>query len=582
MNRFRVTIVVISLLALTALAIGHAFRRFQSITEASVERTIADLQAVVSRLATRLESEIEQAKQHTAYLAALDSIQNVVENNDVAHQELAAKATATILRYFPSFGGVYVVDSAGRERLRVERMGGGIGVIPTSLLHSRPEEVSIASTLKSGEINISALEYDVSRVDVTEEARYVLRYRTPIEGTRGGVLVLSLYAAPLILPLRKLQPIPGVFVDIFYGNGRPIVDAREKELFNLATSEHSQYLMTSIWNSRTTVVHADEDYYISSATGPRVNDISLWRLIAKAPVSALENTVDSVQSEFIGIAVIFVLSLAAVCGVGIVLVKLESESRALRIQREAEQKLIASERLATIGRLTAGIAHEINNPLAGIGNYLALVERETSDAARRKEYTDLVRHGIDRISAIVRDLLSFSTAPKPSFKNVDLETIFNNVERVTRHDSGFRDIEWRKQLDPNCKEAFADPYALEQVFLNLALNSRDAFLRNATKNENIKKVIFIHIKKSPADPKMVEITFEDSGPGIPPDVVPRIFEPFFTTRNNGTGLGLSVCATIIRSHGGEMKAGNREQGGARFTITLRAASDAIPTLTANK
>ncbi|HKE02283.1 MAG TPA: ATP-binding protein, partial [Planctomycetota bacterium] len=229
-----------------------------------------------------------------------------------------------------------------------------------------------------------------------------------------------------------------------------------------------------------------------------------------------------------------------------------------------ERRLAEAERLAAVGRLTAGVAHEINNPLAGIGNYLALLERQGGDPERRREYLDLVRHGFERIRAIVRDLLNVASPPAPRREPVELPAVLEKVERVTRHDRGFRDIAWSHRYAPGLPAVSADPFALEQVFLNLALNARDAMPNGGA--------IAVDARPDPSDPRRVSIVFEDTGPGFPPDVLPRIFEPFFTTRAAGTGLGLSVTASIVRAHGGTIRAENREAGGARFLLALASCT----------
>jgi len=153
-----------------------------------------------------------------------------------------------------------------------------------------------------------------------------------------------------------------------------------------------------------------------------------------------------------------------------------------------------------------------------------------------------------------------------------LGVILDRVERVTRHDRGFRDIHWTREFEAELPPLWGDPFALEQVFLNLALNSRDAMTREPNHGgAQPGGEIRVRARRNPGDPNQMEIVFEDSGPGFQPELLPRILEPFFTTRKSGTGLGLSVSAAIVRAHRGTIRAENRAEGGARFVLTVPIA-----------
>jgi signal transduction histidine kinase len=237
--------------------------------------------------------------------------------------------------------------------------------------------------------------------------------------------------------------------------------------------------------------------------------------------------------------------------------------RDLTLQKEMEKKLQIHERLSSIGLLTAGVAHEINNPLEGIGNHLALLERallepEGGDEAARRRHLGLVRHGFTRIREIVRDLLRFAR-PASTAGEADLAQVVESARKLAGYSDRFRGVAVDVAGLERPLHVDGDPGRLEQVVVNLLLNAATA---TASKGK-------IEIRARRAQNE-VELSVADDGPGIPVEDLPRIFDPFFTT-TEGTGLGLSVSYGIVRAHGGTLSARNREGGGAEFTIRLPAA-----------
>ena len=239
--------------------------------------------------------------------------------------------------------------------------------------------------------------------------------------------------------------------------------------------------------------------------------------------------------------------------------------RDLTLQKEMEKKLQIHERLSSIGLLTAGVAHEINNPLEGIGNHLALLERELGDEAAKRRHLGLVRHGFTRIREIVLDLLRFAR-PAAGAGEADLAKVVESAAKLAGYSDRFRGV----VLDLGGLErpllVDGDPGRLEQVVVNLLLNAATAMGSKGGR---------IEIRARRTLPNEVELSVADDGPGIPAEHLPRIFDPFFTT-TQGTGLGLSVSYGIVRAHGGTLVARNGEGGGAEFTIRLPAAASSHP------
>jgi signal transduction histidine kinase len=257
--------------------------------------------------------------------------------------------------------------------------------------------------------------------------------------------------------------------------------------------------------------------------------------------------------------------------------------RDLTLQKEMEKKLQIHERLSSIGLLTAGVAHEINNPLEGIGNYLALLEREGADVETRRRHLELVRHGFARIREIVRDLLRFAP-PAASAGEADLAAVVESALKLAGYSDRFRGVVVEVAGLERPLHVDGDTGRLEQVVVNLLLNAAtamDAANGPATDSAigaatRAKRRILIRARRGLSGERgasEVELSVADEGPGIQPGDLARIFDPFFTT-TQGTGLGLSVSYGIVRAHGGTLAARNRDEGGAEFIIRLPAPAPA--------
>lgn len=232
-------------------------------------------------------------------------------------------------------------------------------------------------------------------------------------------------------------------------------------------------------------------------------------------------------------------------------------------QREVERQLQTAERISSLGLLTAGVAHEINNPLEGIGNYLALAERARDDEARARQLGQ-VRRGLDRIRDIVQDLLSFAR-PAAASGHADLVAVVDAAVGMAAYTSEVRGLEIsRTGLDAPLRVP-GDAGRLEQVVLNLVLNAARAMQGRGTLELSARRV-------TDEQGAWVEFASCDDGPGIPPDDLRRLFDPFFS-RHEGTGLGLAVSFGIASAHGGTLTAHNRAEGGACFVLRLPAHAE---------
>jgi signal transduction histidine kinase len=243
----------------------------------------------------------------------------------------------------------------------------------------------------------------------------------------------------------------------------------------------------------------------------------------------------------------------AIAGEALVLVSLHDRTR----QRAMERELAVRERLSSIGLFTAGVAHEINNPLEGMGNYLTLLEQDDLPPEGRRRYLGLVQHGFGRVRDLVRDLLRFAR-PENSSTRIDLAQVVANASKLVALSASLKEVAIETQDLGQPLWLFGDAARLEQVLVNLLLN--------AGKAQQGKGSIAVRARSLPAE-NALELAVEDRGPGIPPENLTRIFDPFFGS-GEGVGLGLAVSYGIVRAHGGTIAAENRPEGGARFVVRL--------------
>lgn len=251
--------------------------------------------------------------------------------------------------------------------------------------------------------------------------------------------------------------------------------------------------------------------------------------------------------------------------------QVEERTNALR---SAQAQLIQSEKMSSLGKLAASVAHEINNPLAGILTYAKLLIRIHEEGELTEKMREscarnlrLVQRETERCSAIVRNLLDFARQRTPTLKEVDVSAVVEESLTLLAHRLQMQNVALEKDLPP-LPFVRADFGQLRQSFVNIALNACEAMATGGTLTVAARLV-----------GTTVEVRIRDTGPGILPDVLPRILDPFFTTKEKGTGLGLSVVDGIIDRHGGSLTI--ESQVGEGTTVVVRlpvmaAASPAAP------
>ncbi len=224
---------------------------------------------------------------------------------------------------------------------------------------------------------------------------------------------------------------------------------------------------------------------------------------------------------------------------------------------DSQKALLQAEKMAAAGRLTASIAHEINNPLQAVRNCLHLAGRDDLTEAKQDEYFSLAEAELERLTTTVQRMLDFYRPGKVKLTKVALPQIFDHVLNLMTTQLQKREIIVKRTLPKNLPSVLAVGAQLQQVFLNLILNSYDAMPGGG--------ILEISARKRK---ESVEITFQDNGSGIAPEDQTNIFEPFISTKEGGTGLGLTVSYNIIAALGGELEYIPGTQAGACFQVTL--------------
>jgi len=240
----------------------------------------------------------------------------------------------------------------------------------------------------------------------------------------------------------------------------------------------------------------------------------------------------------------------------------EETCRAYEDLRRTQEQLLQSEKMSAVGQLISGVAHELNNPLTAILGYAQLLEGAGLDH-RSADYVRKLFKQAQRTHRVVQNLLSFARQRKPQKQEVDLRKVLEESLTLREYDLRVNNVSLQREIPDDVPSVVADPHQLEQVFLNIVNNALDAMVEGSGSG-----VLKVRVFKKDA---FVCVEFDDSGPGIKDPS--RIFDPFYTTKSvgKGTGLGLSICYGIIKEHGGEIVARNREEGGATIEVRLLAS-----------
>ncbi|HED37875.1 MAG TPA: hypothetical protein ENI76_06495, partial [Ignavibacteria bacterium] len=235
--------------------------------------------------------------------------------------------------------------------------------------------------------------------------------------------------------------------------------------------------------------------------------------------------------------------------------------RDLREIKLLEKKIERSERLASLGRMAAGIAHEIRNPLSSIKGFALYFQNKFKRNSEDWNYAEVMAGEVDRLNRVIQDLLNFAKPFEPNLKKIDARQLIEHSLKLIQSDAIDKNIIIQKRFEANLPFILGDSDLLTQAMLNLFINAVDAMKKNGKLN------IEVSLKG-----EMIEIIVADTGKGIELENLPHIFDPFFTSKKGGTGLGLAIVFRIIENHSGKIDVKSEIGKGTEFKIFLPKAS----------
>jgi len=239
----------------------------------------------------------------------------------------------------------------------------------------------------------------------------------------------------------------------------------------------------------------------------------------------------------------------------------EELRRAHQELRENFEGMKRAERLYALGQLSAGLAHEIRNPLASIEGAAAVVQRERQSEQRKREFLEIIQKECRRLNQLLTDFLRFARPSPPDLREVEIGELLDSVILLARHAGGASRWDLKKDIQPGLSRIECDPEQLKQVLLNLVMNAIQATPWGGT--------VMLAARQ---DRHEVQIEVCDQGAGIREDILDRVFDPFFTTKESGTGLGLSLAYQIVNQHRGTLAVAHNSPAGVTMRVSLPRVS----------
>jgi two-component system nitrogen regulation sensor histidine kinase GlnL len=239
----------------------------------------------------------------------------------------------------------------------------------------------------------------------------------------------------------------------------------------------------------------------------------------------------------------------------------------LTLQRTLEATTRRADRLAALGTVASGLAHEIRNPLGGIKGAAQLLRGALHDPELTR-CTDVIIREVERLDGLVEQLHELSTPPRLRLEAVNIHRVLNDVLALQRQSPTWGSVVLRTAFDPSLPAVLGDRAQLTQVFLNLVKNALEALDGRGEIILSTRLEAGFHIRRRSGRGHFLSVLIEDTGPGIPAEHQAQLFSPFFSTKARGTGLGLAVCQRIVSEHGGTIGHEPRMAGGSAFRVTL--------------
>ncbi|SDU61160.1 GAF domain-containing sensor histidine kinase [Desulfobacula phenolica] len=409
-------------------------------------------------------------------------------------------------------------------RLEYEETNYGFMVV------SIPKELALDETEKNIVKEISNdIAFGLYRLELEEKRKFAeqdrkqsqVRFKTLIENSLNCISIIQNHK--IVYKKAGLRKIHGLMTDVFQPPGflDVYVDdrARIKKLYIELLSNKIKHIQTDFRYSPFDEDKADPEIRWAFLSATKINYLGVE--------SVLTNIMDITDSK------------------------------------EGEDFLRIQDKMTSLGRVTAGIAHEIRNPLSGIYIYLKALKKiynQMGDITKVVSIIDKIELASYKIESIIKRVMDFSKPSQPQFIMTNLNDYIDEVTKLTSVTLRKSGIRFEKYLDPNIPKCFAEPHLIEQVILNLITNAAEAM----KEFQGEKLIILKTFKKD----NNVVISVRDTGPGIPLSGQSKIFDPFYTTKSNSSGIGLSICHRIILDHGGALKFHTTKNGGARFIIEL--------------
>lgn len=227
-----------------------------------------------------------------------------------------------------------------------------------------------------------------------------------------------------------------------------------------------------------------------------------------------------------------------------------------------KENMIQAEKLAVVGKLAAGTAHSIRNPLTSVKMRLFSLNRSLHLTPSQQDDFKVISDEIRHIDSVVTNFLEFSRPPKINIQKVCINELIENTANLLKYRFKSINVDFKRSVDPNLPKIDADPDQLQEIFVNIIVNACEAIQKGGM-------IIFKAEKKiDPVSQEYVQIRIIDNGPGIPAHIQNKIFQPFFTSKKDGTGLGLSIVARIVGEHGGMIDLLSEDGSGSIFSIKL--------------
>jgi len=556
LRSLRTLLLILFFAGLAALEISQGLFRIETIRDARRRELLGQVERGHAEQARQVRLALDQGRYDAGQLARLPAVAALIGAASGGSTDGAAPAASDASRSLwsmvaavPHFAQLSLFDARGQVRWAAGR-------------GTPAEAVALDVEGTLADPSLTRLAGNLAPGLVLQKRAYIAAVSSG--GARIGFLVLAIDAAPLASALAY-RPLPGTSTLLVDDRGH---DATAEwpgpvaaELLEAAERRPAEVPAAAVAGPART--ETAERTYVSLAVSEQPNPP--LRLVTIVPAATLA---PPARDYFWTIAIMVAVTVVLVAAGFFILrlseraFRLAESERALRREQEVQRQLQIAERLSSVGLLTAGVAHEINNPLEGIGNYLALLEKEGLDAERRGRYLGQVRHGFERIRAIVADLLRFSR-PTSERGRTDLAAVVERSVALAAYGQGFKGVTVERVGLEQPLVVSGDAGRLEQVLLNLLLNAARAM-------EGAGRITITGTRTTDASgAAWAELAVDDEGTGIAPDALGHLFDPFFSA-SGGTGLGLSVSYGIVQAHGGTLTAANRSPRGARFTIRLPA------------